>query len=131
MGRGAGILIFMKNLSHTPDDINPNDLMRKMDQIIQYGSIKDLQTYIEEGGNVDQTDWEGRTALQMMSAKGNEEAVKFLLSKGADVNKIFMYRGRIPKTALDAARETKRKSIEEILVASGAKSAIELQQPQP
>ncbi len=117
----------MENFNPAPEDSNQNDLMRKMNELIQYGSIQDLKTYIEEGGDINQTDWEGRTALQMMTAKGNKEAVEHLLSKGADINRIFMFQGRLPKTALDAARETGRKEIEAILTSYGAKTASELQ----
>lgn len=100
--------------------------MRKMSEVIQYGSLQDLKDLIEKGFDVNQTDWEGRTALQMMTAKGNKEAVEFLLSKGANVNKVFLFQGRLPKTALDAAKETGRKEIEEILLLHGAKKASEL-----
>lgn len=116
----------MENFQPAPVDVNPNDLMREMNSVIQYGSLEDLKVLIEKGIGVDQTDWEGRTALQMMTAKGNKEAVEFLISKGADVNKAFLYQGRIPKTALDAARETNRKEIEEVLISHGAKMASEL-----
>lgn len=115
-----------KIISTEQKPANPNDLRRKMNNIIQYGSLQDLIDFVESGNDVDQVDWEGRTALQMMSAKGDKAAIEFLISKGADLNKIFMFQERIPKTALDAAIETRRTEIQKILMSHGAKMASEL-----
>jgi ankyrin repeat protein len=107
-------------------DVNPNDLMRKMDQVIQYGSIADLEELFNNGMDINQTDFAGRTALQMMAFKGNEAAVRMLLSRGADVNYVYMHHDRVPMTALDAARESGKNEIANILLAHGAKLGKEL-----
>lgn len=105
---------------------NPNDLRRSLDQVLQYGKIEDLVKLLDEGMDVNQEDFSGRTALQLYAFRGNKEAVQMLLDQGADVNKINMYHDRIPLTALDSAREGKRKNVEEILLAHGAKTGAEI-----
>jgi len=109
-------------------DENPNECMRKMDHALQHGNINDLETLFNTGMDINQTDFEGRTALMMSTAQGNKDAVEMLIKRGADINSIFMYQDRIPQTALDAARECKKSEIEQILLAHGAKTGKELQQ---
>lgn len=105
---------------------NPNDLHRKLDHALQYGTLEDLEALFSEGMDINQTDWEGRTALQLLAFKGNKEGVEMLLGRGADVNAIFMYQGRVPQTALDAAREVNKTEVIEILLARGAKTGREI-----
>tara|TARA_B100002051_G_scaffold147570_1_gene139635 strand:+ start:6991 stop:7398 length:408 start_codon:yes stop_codon:yes gene_type:complete len=110
---------------------NPNVLMREVDKAIQYGTVEDLESLYDKGIDIDQTDWEGRTALHMMSAKGNKEAVEMLISRGANINAVFLFQGRLPKTALDAATETGRTEIADILISHGAKFGKDVPQEQP
>ncbi len=105
---------------------NPNDLMRQMDHTLQFGDINDLKILFEQGISVDQTDFEGRTPLMMSAVRGKKEIVEMLINLGADVNYVFMYQGRLPKTALDAARESGKSEIEQILLKHGAKTGKEL-----
>lgn len=107
---------------------NPNDRMRLMDRALQKGTGSDLEALFESGIDINQTDFEGRTALMMSAVFGKRDVVEMLIKRGADVNKIYMYQGRIPQTALDAARESKKSEIEQILLAHGAKTGKELQQ---
>src|SRR5258708_1721030 len=109
-----------------PQEVNPNDLMRQMDHALQYGTIEDLQSLFNGGMSIDQTDFEGRTALQVMSFQGNKAAVEMLISRGANVNAIFMYHDRIPMTALDAAQEARKTEIVAVLLAHGGKMGKEL-----
>lgn len=109
-------------LDDNQGEINPNKLRKLLDQALQYGNLEDLEDLFNEGMDIDQTDFEGRTALQMMSAKGNKKSVEMLIAKGADVNRVFMYHGDIPKTALDAATETRRNEIVDLLIAHGAQT---------
>ncbi len=106
--------------------INPNQQRKLLDRALQYGAIDDLRKLVDEGMNINQTDFEGRTALQLMAFKGNKVAVEMLITRGADVNCIFMYQGRIPMSALDAAREAGKTEIEDVLLAHGAKTGAEL-----
>jgi ankyrin repeat protein len=109
------------------ENINPNDLMRLMDRAIQHGTVEDLEALFDGGMRVDQTDWEGRTALQMLSSKGDKQGVEMLLSRGADVNAVYRYQGRVPNTALDAALGTKNEEIVELLKAHGAKTGKQIE----
>ena len=107
--------------------INPNDLMREMDKVIQYGNMEDVLVLIDTKKiDVDQTDFEGRTALQMYSFKGNLDAVSELLKRGANINKVFLYQNRVPMTALDAATEANKTDVIKVLKLNGAKSGREI-----
>jgi ankyrin repeat protein len=93
-----------------------------------FGSPDDLLKQIDEGElDVNDTDFEDRTAIMLMTAQGHTEAVQGLIDRKADVNRINMFQGRIPMSALDAARQTRRADIEQMLLESGAKSGRELQ----
>src|SRR3989338_804081 len=95
--------------------------------IIRFNTVRSLICALfDEGMTIDQTDFEGRTALQLMSSKGNKDAVEILISRGADVNAIFMYQNRIPMTALDAAKQAGKTEIVSILLSHGAKTGKEL-----
>ena len=109
---------------------NPNELRKLMDDALQYGSISDLEALFDEGMDINQTDFSDRTALMMCTVQGKTDAVKMLIQRGADINLISMYQGRIPKTALDGARECRKSAIEQILVEHGAKTGAELHQTQ-
>lgn len=108
------------------EERNPNDLMRQLSHTLQYGTTEELESLFKNGMDINQTDLEGRTALQLMSFKGKKDAVNMLISLGANVNSIFIYHGSIPKTALDAAREGRKNEIVDILLAHGAKTGEEL-----
>lgn len=105
---------------------NPNELMKKMDHALQYGGMNDLETLFDRGMDINQTDFQGRTALMMSVVKGNKENIEMLIKRGADVNCVFMYQNRLPKTALDAARECRKAEIEKMLIEHGAKTGSEL-----
>ncbi len=114
----------LKNLANE----NPNERMKLMDHALQYGNMSDLEALFSAGMDINQTDFEGRTALMMSAAQGKKDVIETLIKRGADINLIFLYHGRIPQTALDAARECKKSVIEQILVAHGAKTGKELHQ---
>jgi hypothetical protein len=112
----------------TEAQVNPRiEHMKKVERAF-FGAPDSLIKQIDDGElGVDDTDFEDRTAVMMMTAQGHTEAVKELLARNADVNRINMYQGRIPMSALDAARQTNRKDIEQLLLDKGAKSGRELQ----
>lgn len=97
-----------------------------MDHALQFGDINDLNALFEQGVSVDQTDFEGRTPLMMSTVQGKKDTVEMLLELGANVNYVFMYQGRVPKTALDAARESSKSEIEQMLLKYDAKTGKEL-----
>lgn len=111
--------------------INPAvEHMKKVEQAF-FGSPDDLIRKIEEGEiGIDDTDFEERTAVMMMTAQGQANAVKWLIDQGADLNRINMYQGRIPMSALDAARQANRKALEQLLLDNGAKSGRDIQAEQ-
>lgn len=102
-----------------------------MDDALQHGTTTDLEALFDDGMDVNQDDFEGRTVLMMSAAKGKKDAVEMLLKRGADVNRVSWYQKRIPGTALDAAIQTGRKEIANILMAHGAKTAKELNPQNP
>jgi|GEM_PF-3147901 len=112
-------------------EINPAvEHMKKVEQAF-FGSPDDLMKKIEKSEiGVDDTDFEGRTAVMMMTARGAEQVVRQLIDRGADLNRINMYQGRIPMSALDAARQTNRKALEQLLLDNGAKSGRDIQAEQ-
>lgn len=120
----------MKPSQRNLADENPNERMKLMNQVLQYGNISDLETLFESGMNINQTDYEGRTALMMSAVQGRKDIVEMLIRRGADINFTFMYHGRIPQTALDAAHECRKSEIEQILLAQGAKTGKEVYQTQ-
>lgn len=115
------------NNSQDQEPINPNEQRKLLDRTLQYGTVEDLEKLFNEGMDINQTDFEGRTALQLMSFRGNKAAVEMLIARGANVNYVFMYQGRIPMSALDAAREAKKNEVVDVLLAHGAKPGKELQ----
>lgn len=117
----------MEDLQKTHfNDLGPNDRKKTIDHVLNFGSVMELEELLDNGMDPDQVDWQDRTALMMCSAKGRKDAVEMLIARGSDVNRIFMYQGRIPKTALDAAIETRKKDVEDILREHGAKTAAEI-----
>lgn len=114
-------------MEKTPEqDINPNELKRQLDQAIQYGTDEKVLSLFDNGMDIDQTDFQGRTALQLMAHRGKKDMVETLLTRGANVNSICMYQDRIPMTALDAAKEARRDEVVAILLEHGAKTGKEL-----
>lgn len=113
--------------SETPEEVNPNESMKRLDQALQYGTIDDVWSLFDQGMDINQTDFEGRTALQLMSFRGSKEVVEQLIARGADVNQMFLYQGRVPMTALDAAREANKTEVVELLLTNGAKTGKEVE----
>ena len=112
--------------SEAENDVNPSELRRIMDHVLQYGTTEELMRLFDDGMDIDQEDFQGRTALMMCTAQGKMEAVKVLLDRDADINRIYMHQGRVPGTALDAARQTSRFALAELLASHGAKTAREV-----
>jgi len=104
----------------------PNELCTLLDKTVNFGTVKDLQKLLNAGMDIEQTDHMDRTALQIASALGKKEMVEMLLERGANVNSIVRFHGRIPLTALDAARDRNNKEIIKILLSHGAKTGREL-----
>ena len=107
---------------------NPNDLIKELDRVLNFGTPEDLFALFDNGMDINQTDFEGRTALQMMTVKGKKEVVEELILRGADVNHLMMYQGRIPLTPLDSAIQTKKTEIVDLLRSNGAKLGKDLHQ---
>lgn len=112
--------------SDTSHESDPQKPKRDLDHAIQFGTTDELFSLFDNGMDIDQVDFQDRTALQLMSYRGKKDCVERLLTMGANINHISMYQGRIPLTALDAAREARRTEIIELLLAHGAKTGKEL-----
>lgn len=106
----------------------PNiEQMTRVEKAYFQSSPEDLLRLINEGViGVDDVDFEGRTPIMMMTAQGHTAAVEALITKGANLNCINMYQDRIPMSALDAAHQTKRGALVELLVEKGAKRGREI-----
>lgn len=111
----------------TSKETNPNKLAGLLDRAIQHGDLKELEDLFENGMDINQTDYEGRTALQMMSFTGKIDAIEMLLSKGADINRVFLYQGRVPMTALDAAKEGRKQNVVDLLLSNGARTGRDIE----
>lgn len=109
-------------------DEHPAKLRELMDNTLEFGTTTDLEALFDDGMDINQTDHQDRTALMMSAARGKKDAVEMLLKRGADVNIVMKYQGRLPKTALDAATENGKTEIANILLAHGAKKGSELPQ---
>lgn len=106
--------------------VNPAEHMKKVARAF-FDSPDSLIKQIEDGEiDVNDTDFEDRTAVMMMTAQGHTAAVEWLITHGADLSRINMYQGRVPMSALDAARQTGRKHLEQLLLDNGAKSGREI-----
>jgi len=77
----------------TGQEINPNELRKKLDAVLQYRTIEELYALFDEGMDINQTDFQDRTALMLMAHRGEKDVVENLIARGADVNKVMMYHG--------------------------------------
>lgn len=107
--------------------VDPRIERMKKVEMAFFGDPDRLLELVDAGEiGVDDTDFEERTGVMMMAARGHMAAVEGLAARGADLNRIKMYQGRIPMSALDAARQTNRKEIEQFLLDNGAKPGKEI-----
>lgn len=108
------------------DKLDQNELSGLMEDALRRGSTESLMKLFDSGIDIDQTDYEGRTALMISAAQGKSDVVDILLGRGANVNRVYMYHNRKPFTALDAARQSRNGAeLEELLLSHGAKSGPE------
>lgn len=105
---------------------HPNELRKLLDHALQFGTTADLEALFDDGMDVNQGDFQGRTALMMSSFRGKKDVIEMLIRRGADINRVFMYQDRIPQTALDAAHESDKTGIVDILLAHDAKTGKEI-----
>lgn len=112
--------------SGSHERVNPNELMKKLDHALRFGTEEDLMALFDSGIDINQTDFEGRTALMLCVAEGKQTAVEVLLDRGADVNFVYMYQDRVPFSSLDAAIQTGRMELAELLQSHGAQRGREL-----
>lgn len=89
-----------------------------LSELVQYGTYKMARFLIDRGANVNGVDdHRGRTALHWAAVRGaGKEFVSYLLDQGADPS----IRDQEGATALDVARERKRKTIVSMLQERGA-----------
>lgn len=98
--------------------------------ILFQGDVAQLEALIDRGFDVDQTDYVGRSALQVAAFDGMRDMLEMLLRRGANVNFIFaptkLGGGKSTLTAIDAAEEKGHTAIVELLRANGGKKGSEL-----
>ena len=70
-----------KNLSEVKSDYTTNLI-----SAAHKGDLEEIKRFLIKGVNINQGDYDGRTALHLAAAEGHENCVHFLLSKGADLN---------------------------------------------
>lgn len=85
------------------------------------GDVKDAEKYLDKGAGINNP-WFGRTPLQVAAEEGKLEMVKFLIEKGADVNKL----SKFDKTALDYALEKKHAVVAGYIQSRGGRKASEI-----
>ncbi|MBN2080237.1 MAG: ankyrin repeat domain-containing protein [Spirochaetes bacterium] len=85
------------------------------------GDVKDAETYLDKGAGINNL-WFGRTPLQVAAEEGKLEMVKFLIEKGANVNKL----SKFDKTALDYALEKKHAVVAGYIQGRGGRKGSEL-----
>jgi uncharacterized protein len=80
----------------------------------QRGDIETLNSLIKAGGNINEQDAQGWTALHWSAGKGDLNCVAFLLEQGADVT----LTGHDNRTALMVARAAARSEVIALLTAA-------------
>jgi ankyrin repeat protein len=90
-------------------------LSRELQESIERGDLEKIKAQVNKG-NIDARDAEGATPLMLASRDGKKDIVKFLLSKGADMN-LSMPGG---ETALGLAAYYGEREVCELLINSGA-----------
>ena len=78
------------------------------------GNLRGLQNALANGLPVNSADYDGRTALHLGAAEGNEEVVKYLLCHGHPIH----VRDRWKSTPLDEARRENRLDVVRLLEAA-------------
>ncbi|GHU16644.1 hypothetical protein FACS189472_02140 [Alphaproteobacteria bacterium] len=87
-------------------------LAKELHRASAYGNVKNVETLLENGTDVNSRDNKGRTPLHKAAASGHAEIVKILLAKGADANA----KNILDKTPLDEAEDFGREIIVPILL---------------
>ncbi|HKY73205.1 MAG TPA: ankyrin repeat domain-containing protein [Nitrospira sp.] len=85
--------------------------------VAQIGKIDAVKRLIDEGANIEATDQQGRTVLEVATAFGQADVVKILLMAGANVN---AGAGK-PQTALHLAAASGKTAIVSALLNAGAR----------
>src|SRR5216684_5264419 len=80
-------------------------------QAVEQGNLPAVQQHIAAKTDLDRTDLNGWTALQLAAMKGNLAIVQALSLAGADPNR----KGQAGKTALDIAREKGQTAVVQFL----------------
>ncbi len=81
------------------------------------GDVDEIKRLIAVGVDLEQGDYDGRTALHLAAAEGKIKAVRFLLAKGVNVNP----KDRWGNTPLVDAKKHKHKEVIELLESKGGK----------
>ena len=72
-----------------------------------HGDLEAIKRYLIKGVDINQGDYDGRTALHLASAEGHENCVNFLLANGANIHS----KDRWGATPLDDAKKSGNKNI--------------------
>ena len=76
-----------------------------------FNNLESVEFLLENGADVNSTDYEYQTPLMYAVQKNNAEIIKLLISKGADIN----FKDARNRTALDIAKSKGYDDIAEIL----------------
>uniref|UniRef100_A0A9J2Q7E8 asparaginase n=1 Tax=Ascaris lumbricoides TaxID=6252 RepID=A0A9J2Q7E8_ASCLU len=85
---------------------NPIELGMELCLAANKGDIQTIEAWIAAGVNINETDYDGRTALHVAVASGVEEMVELLLRNGADPQ----LKDQFGRDSFDEAEQTNKKS---------------------
>ena len=96
--------------------VGAGELEDKLIQSAQRGDIKDVQTLLDKGANINMPDSYKRTALMRASDRGHANVVRLLIDRGANINA----RDNLGGTALMLACMSGKTEVVRVLIDKGA-----------
>ena len=67
------------------NDIKTTGVMA-LDWAAAQGDLHEIQRLVASGADLDEGDYDGRTAIHLAASEGQEEVIKYLIAKRVDIN---------------------------------------------